>query len=299
MKRVSLLLIFVLLLLSAACQAEVDVDATVAAAIAATEAAQPTNTPEPSPTPLPTETPVPPTETPLPPTATPLPATETPTAVPAPTDEPAAATDLTGVAESGFAETTLENGWTQYTSTENGFAIAFPPEWTAFALDPEFMADALSDVGAQNPAFGDFFSNDLVRNLAASGIKLYAIDTDADAISQGTPTSVNVLQVELPFEFSLDEYLEINISQLETMGGDGVSISSEKIDLNGMETAVLRYEMPLTNIVGETDQVRFEQYLIIDDQTAIVLTMASVTDLADRYETLFPEIAQTFMRLEE
>jgi hypothetical protein len=280
-------LLLVLMFAISACGAEPDVEATVAAAIAATEAAKPTDTPVP-----PTDTPIPPTETAVPPTNTPVPPTNTP--VP-PTDTPLPPTETAvSTPDNAFIEIPQENGWIRYELPQDGIAISMPDTWTPLTLDPELIGAAIGEVGTQNPSLESFFTSDLVQNLAAIGIKFYGLDADVTAITQSTPTSLNVLVQDIGISLPFDSFVELNLNQLPLLYGEDVEISEERITIDGLEASRISYEATLANAFGQLDTVRFEQYLLLDGEIAYILTMASVSDIAGQYETLFPEIASTF-----
>ncbi len=272
-----------------ACGAEPDMEATVAAAIAATETARPpTITPEPTATVTPS-----PTHTPTPePTAT-----DTPTAVPTdtPTPEPTPTETATAVPDSasGLETTELDNGWMQYILAEEGFTIALPPTWLAVQPDPELMADALGQVGEQNEGVLRLLSGEAMQTMAASGIKLMALDTDPDVIGRNAPPSLNILVVALPIEMSFESYLSLNQTQVQGMADEG-SFGIEEVTIAGKDAAQFTYTMPIVNMFGQLEQVRLQQYLLLDGQTQYVLTFAAPVDIADTYTELFPEIAATF-----
>jgi hypothetical protein len=294
--RFFLITLWILSLLLAACGAEPDVEpdvpATVAAAIAETEIANPpTATPEPeptnTPTPLPTDTPTPA------PTATAVP-TEDPTETPIPESSTTEkATAVPQITFDGFETTELDNGWMQYALPEEGFSVALPPNWLAVQLDPEFMADILGEVGAQNEGALSMLNSDAMQAMAASGIKLMAFDTDAEMIGRTTPTSLNVLTLELPGELPFDVWLNLNEAQLEGLAEEG-SLTMEELQVAGQDAAHFHYTAQMVNALGQPDHVTLDQYLFLDGINAYVLTFASQVEVADQYTELFPEIMSTF-----
>ncbi len=245
------------------------------------EVATNTAVPAPTDTPVPTETAVPPTDTPTPePTNTPEP-TATPTEQPL-------------VSAANFDEVELENGWTQYTLPKDQVRIAFPADWTVVQIDAEFLADALAAVGENNEetAF-DFLSSDVMLNMASAGIKFMALDTDPEAITRSTPSTVNLLIIELPIELPFDSWVALNESQLETLAQEG-TIEMEMLEINGRPSAKFTYIAEINSLGGELDTLQLQQYLFKEGDLTYILTMGSEVDLAANYTDLFPEIANTF-----
>ena len=297
----SLILILMAFLL-AACngEPEVDVDATVAAALAATQTAAPTPTPEPTATPLPTATPQPtatpePTATPAP-TATPEPTAE-PTAEPteAPTAEPEAARD--GLID-GVAQESLDDGSTRYTVAEDGFSIELPTDWQVADLNSmQFSAalDGLADANEENEIFG----NQFFQNLVASGIRFYALNTADPTLLTSTPPSINIIRQELPIEFTLDEYVQLNVDQI----GDFLDVRSEieanPLTLGDNDAYQMRYSVGLNDPFGNPLELLNTQYLLIEDRTAYVVTLVTPVDFAEDTLAEFTTSAETFRLLDE
>lgn len=288
----ALLFVWGIVLLLAACGAEPDMEATVAAAIAATETARPpTATPEPTATttPTPTDTPTPePTATDTP-TPTPTP-TDTPTPEPTPTET---ATAVPPFDPGGFDTAVWENGWTQYTLADAGFSVALPPNWLAFRPDPTFLAGIMGEVGAQNEGVLRMLSSDTMQAMAAGGIRLMALDLDPDVIALTTPTSLNILALELPVQLPFDSWLSINEAQVQSMAEAG-SFSVDEVTIAGRSAARFTYTTQLVNVLGQQDQVYLQQYLLLDGKKGYVLTFAAQAGIAEEYTDLFAEIAETF-----
>jgi hypothetical protein len=252
-----------------------NIEATVAAAIAATQTAQPTNTALPAPTD---------TSTPEP-TATPIP-TDTPT--PEPTATPTAQASI-------IESTVLDSGWIRYEDAADKFAIALPPVWQPLNLNAVALEDALGVVGEQMPEFGQLFSNQLLRNLVASGIKFYALDLSPESVAAGIPASINILRTDLGVEFPLDSYVALNVRQVEGIADPAVPLVHQRVTLGegGVEAEELQYQMNLPSASGEPTPATLLQYLIIDKSIVYVITISTPPEVAEANLPLMKEIAQT------
>lgn len=264
-----------------------DVEATVAAALAATQTAQPTPTYTLTPTHTPTSTPTP-THTSTPTSAP----TSTPTFTPAPTSTPTPEETVDVITS------TLETGWTLYQMVDEGFEIALPPEWQTISLNPETMQNALAIVGEQNPAFKDMFSSEMLLSLAASGVKLYGMNLQPDAMAYDLPPSINVIKIDLGMALPLDTYIPATLKQLETIADPEVPITHRRVTLSGIEAEEFKYGMAMTNLVGKPIKGKVVQYLLFDGTTQYAITLASPNELAEDYASIFEQIVQSFQILD-
>ena len=251
-----------------------DVNATVEAALVQTQAAQPTSTP----TPQPTAT--------TPPTFTPVP-TDTPTPLPATPEE---SEDMV-VSED-------ENGWSRYELADAGLAISLPPEWTPLDMNAETFDEMLSAAGENNPALDQFMSATAVRNMAAAGIKFMALDMSVDSLSSSVVTNLNLLKSDLPFEISLDTYVEVNIEQIQEIMDISSEVSHERVELGGREAEYVTYVAALNDVYGQPQSTVFHQYLMLEGRTQYVLTFTNLKDFDEANGPIFEEIAQGFEIIE-
>lgn len=286
MKYAYPLLILIATLFVSACGPAVDVDATVAAALSATQTAEPTDTPvPPTDTPVPTDTPTPmPTDTP---TAVP---TDTPTPVPTNTPEPTP----TETAVSGIIQTAIDDSNILYEVPLETFSIILPEDWEIIDLTVDDLSDALEAVGEQNEGLEDIFSNDYFQNLVAAGIKFYALNTNIDSLTSVNPASINIIRQELPIPFTLEEYTDLNVAQLEQFFDLTSEIKVDSIMLGDMESSRISYTVDLVNPFGQLINGLNTQYLLIDGDIAYVVTLSMTEDLADDYLEEFRTAVETF-----
>ncbi len=244
--------------------------------VTATHTAIPTHTA--TPTRAPTATPT------RAPTRTPLP-TRTPTSAARPTQAPSGGASV-------VITQTLDTGWTLYELPDDGFGIAIPPTWFYLALDPQQFERALALIGEQNPQWSEMFSGQ-ARNLIASGLKFYALDLSG-SFQAGLPASVNVVRAEIPFKLTLDAFVTLSIKQLEALVGSGVEIAHQRVQLYQTDAEEIEYQMELPGPAGKPVSQYLLQYLVLDGQTAYVLTLGCPLGQADQDRDTLKKIAATF-----
>lgn len=206
-----------------------------------------------------------PTPTPVPPTATP---------------EPAIASD-----------------WDVHELPEQHFSIAIPPGWMVLDLDAGTLESALESFVGDNPQLAQMI-NSQVRNLAAAGIKFYALDVSSEAIAAGFPSSVNVIRQELGVEMSpgfLAEATAGQLKNLETVQGD---ITTRQIELPAGEAAQLQYRMRMALPAGAEMDVMLAQYLVVDGEVAYVISLGGRAQDAETNTPIFDQIARSFRILD-
>lgn len=270
-------IMFILLIASLACtfsggrSPTPDLNATVGVSLQQTVAAQqPTATQEPTPAP----------------TATPEP---TPTIAPSPTPQAVAT-------EEGktYSMTEGADGWTNYLYQELGFSISLPPKWALLDLNSGDVETMLSAASETNPELASLFSSSYLTNMVAAGIRLIAVDTDADSLTAGVSTNLNVLVLDLPFVMTMEDYIEVNKEQIISMLGQETLINQQTVMLGNVEAEMFEYEAVLNDVYGNPHSVTFQQYLLLDGKTQYILTITSTKENFNRNATLFAGIASSF-----
>lgn len=264
-----------------------DVQATVAAALAATQTAQPTPTATSTPTPTrrPTSTPTRrPTNTP---TRKP---TSTPTLTPTPRSQPTA----TEAAQAGqIVTSTLQSGWTAYELVDEGFSIALPPEWLVIPLDAEALEKGLEAVAKENPALGRMLGENM-RNLAAAGVKFYALNINPKTLTYDVPMTLNIIQVDLGIKLPLDSYVPIVIKQLENLLGSDASITHRRVTISGLEAEEFKYLMAMKNAAGNPIKGQVLQYIIPVGTMQYTITLVCPEELFKDYTATLEQIGASF-----
>jgi hypothetical protein len=267
-----------------------DTEATVAAALAATQTAQPTATSTTTSTATPTATSTP-TATATG-TAT---STATVTATPSPTSTP---TETPAPEAAPMITSTLDSGWVLYTLAEAGFEIGLPPTWQTLVLSAEALETLLEIVGERYSEMGSMLSSEMVQSLIASGVKLYGFDLSPEALTQGAPVSINVIQTELPLKMPFDSYVSISLAQIKALAGPDAEVEHHRLTLSDHKAEEIMYQYKMMDFAGQDIAAAIVQYLLLDDNTAYVISMIAPWALEETYVPTFQEIAQTFRLLE-
>jgi len=271
MKPHQIISITIAIFLCSACVSErstptPDLDATLEVALEQTIAAQPTYTE----TAEPTQTPA---------------ATNTPTLLP---------TAIVTEEVKSFTVEALGDGWARYTYQELGFLISLPPNWAHLDLTADDLGEILSYANENNQQLGDVYSSTYLRDSAAAGIKFMAVDSSVASLSAGIPTSINILIADLPFDISLDDYVEINIQQIRNMMGENMLIQQERMEISNTEAEKISYEAVMNDVFGNPHLMALNQYLILVGRTQYVITLGTLREFSDVNQTIFFNILQSF-----
>jgi hypothetical protein len=149
-------------------------------------------------------------------------------------------------------------GWTEYTEQADGFAISLPPDWTKTGLD----------LGA--------------------AIKFQAASKTGPA---AFPANLNVVSQDLPVELSLDDYVELSISQIATAFDGVTGLKHERVALPGIGDAE-KVEYHFNTKAGVA--IAALQYVFLRNMTGYVLTFGTVPEDETSSRPTFEGIAQTF-----
>ena len=193
-----------------------------------------------------------------------------------------------------WVQSTLETGDILYEFDEDGFSIALPEDWQVINLDDEEFSNALSMIGDQNASLKEIFTSDYFRSLAAAGMRFYALNTSLDSLQSDTPMNINIIKQTLPLEFTLEEYVAFNVSQLEQIFDLQSDIVQETRMLGDTESVRITYTTNLVGPFGNLLELQNAQYLIVVDDVAYIVTMGMVTDLVNTYFTPSLEAVETF-----
>lgn len=217
-----------------------------------------------------------------------------PTATFSPTSEPTPIPTATSTPESFIKSIDETTGWDHYDYYQDGFAISIPPSWVAFNLKAEDFATMLDLVGDTNPELADIYNSQVIQNMVASGIKFMAVDASQESLGAGNATNMNILISNLPMDISLQDYIDLNISQLKQILGEDLQITEKTVSISGMEAVQFSYGTLMNDIQGNPQEVQFIQYIILDGRTQVILTFNISKDLYPANIKLIEDIAQSF-----
>lgn len=246
-----------------------DLDATLEVRLQQTEDARPTHTPPPTETPLPTHTssPVPsPTEVP----------TQTPTSTPRP-----------------FTQSVDESGWKHFTYHQENFQISLPPSWVSINLTADNLNEVIQSTAEENPEITQWFTSEVLQALISSGVKFLAIDVSQDSLISGRPANLNLFILPYPLNENLESYLVLVQSQLRGMFGEDLEIATSQTTLSGQAAGVVVYTTEF-NTGSETQQMTFRQYVLLKDDTQVLITFTAHAEEYQKQLPIFQEIADSF-----
>lgn len=260
------------LMIASACTStpEIDVDATIAAGLAATQTAMPTNTPVPTNTPEPTHTPVP-TNTPEPTPTEVLPTEVPPTEAPE-VNESEVDSGLATNPAGTFVITTLNDGSRLFEVPASGFSIIFPEDYEAVdPADNEMLQAALDSTLSESG-----LSSSQLAALAGAGIKLYAVNTSTESLTSASPLVINIIEQELPISFTVEEFTEVNQTQIGSFLDLTSEVAVDYLQLGDVPASYIAYTANIPTPLGSTVEFANTQYLIIDpdnDKKAYIVTV--------------------------
>lgn len=193
---------------------------------------------------------------------------------------------------------TLDSGWVLYSLPDAGLEIALPPTWQTLVLSADTIETMVELVDERFPEIGSMLSSEMMRNLFASGVKLYGFDISPEALSQGAPVSINVIQSDLPLKMPLDSYVSLSLAQIQAMVGPDTEVKHRRITLSDQEAEEIIYQYRMIDFGGQDAAATIVQYLLLDDSTAYVISMVAPLTLEETYIPTFQEIGQTFRLVE-
>jgi hypothetical protein len=189
---------------------------------------------------------------------------------------------------------TLDGGWVLYELPEEGFSVALPPTWMPVNVDTEGFSAMMDAYGDQNPQLGGFMGAGAMSELVADALVFNAVDTDPAVLDRAMPPMLNVLAIETGIALPLDMVVPLTTGQLEEFASPDAPITSERIDVDGVQAEVIRYVGDLSRADGEPLAVDFTQVLIPVGGRLYVLSLSAPVGLGEDYGGLLNDIVAGF-----
>ncbi len=184
--------------------------------------------------------------------------------------------------------------WVMHTDAAETFTVTLPEAWANLSMDGANVSDVLQSFdGSQNVAA--ILSGDMLRGLAISGVKFFAVDTTPAHNIASIPPSINVTVVTTGAGLEVDALLETTRKQLEGIVTPNTEIQTDIVLINDVPTAHLVYEMNLTDLQGGVNNRYIEAYLWQVGEKSYNLTLNVPTELKDVYLEDFMQIADQFV----
>ncbi len=207
--------------------------------------------------------------------------------------EPGFATNPSGT----FVITIYEDGSRLFEVFDSGFSIELSEDYEAVdPADNEMIQAALEDALTDN-----LFSGPAMAQLAASGIKLYAINVSTESLQATNPGSINVIRQELPIELTLDQLVTINDTQLGDLLDLTSDITISEMMLGDDPAAIFEYTANIPNATGQIVEQSNRQYFVMDPNdpmVAYIITAAVSAESVDAIGDSLYQTAETFRLLD-
>lgn len=189
---------------------------------------------------------------------------------------------------------TLEAGWKLYSMPKDGFAIAYPSNWTYQEIDPATIKSVIATLKKNNPQMANLLES-RQGQIASAGVRYFALDFGPNSSANGVTTNSNLIHESVTQVYTLDYYAGMSIKQLE----DATTMVSKPINHRRMqfptgEAEEVRYLLNMTNESKQAVKVSTTQYLFLNGKETYTLTFSVATSLEARYLPVFEKIARSF-----
>ncbi len=187
----------------------------------------------------------------------------------------------------------VDQGWRLYAVDDDGYAIGLPPSWQQMDVDPAAIQAATDNLKAKNPSLASVFGAQ-ASMLAATGIKFFGFDLDAQSLASNLATNVNVLREPLPQAVNLDTYAKLSAAQLERLSNVQKPIAQRRVSIAAGDAQEFKYSLKITQPNGETFSTATTQYLVVRGQDAFVITLTTSVSQEKNYAATFEKIGKSF-----
>jgi hypothetical protein len=182
-------------------------------------------------------------------------------------------------------------GWPVYEQPADGFALALPPDWTAFNLDPKTLDRTLEQGLRINPDLQGMEPS--IRQQAAKGVKFLGTER-----ASGGP-NVNVVKFPLREGASLDAAAADLVKQFEAIPSVEKPVARRRVRLGPGEAERLDFVLPVKPPGGGTNRLAMTPYALVHGRELYVVTFTAGVDEAAKYTATFQRIAQSFRFLDK
>lgn len=192
----------------------------------------------------------------------------------------------------------LDNGWTQYEKSGDGFSIALPPTWKQLDLEKEAVARVLGPLQARDPDVATAFEG-WARGQVAAGIRFLALDVSPEAFAARYPTYLSISSSSTRTALSLDYVGQFNAAIIEALPNVVKPVVRQRVKTTDGEAEEVRFAIDQTVDGEKTIRMAAMQYYVVAGKRLFSILMATKQETAERYEDTFKEIGQSFRPLED
>ena len=178
-------------------------------------------------------------------------------------------------------------GWQLVSHPAEGFSVELPLGWKAIDLSAANLQGSINQTLAASPELAAAFGDQLPA-MAASGVKLFAVDTQTDFAKVGFATNLNVLIDTVSPQIRIEDYLEANRRQLEALEIVDKPVKAKTIQLGKHSAGLFEYRMVLDPKTGS--KVAITQVFAISPKGALVFTFTTLPQLEGKYRQVFADM---------
>jgi hypothetical protein len=183
-----------------------------------------------------------------------------------------------------------ESGWPLYEVPAEGFALALPPDWRQFDMNPATFEARFQEMLKKNPELEGMHEN--LRQQVAKGIKFFGLHEST--INTGFATNVNVLRLHQPAEAALDMIAADTLRHLEGVPNVSQPIEHRRVKMVVGESERIRVKMTMQPPRGQTVALAMAQFLFVEGTDAYAVTLTTLSDREAHYMATFEKIGQSF-----
>lgn len=187
----------------------------------------------------------------------------------------------------------VPNGWTNYPVEEENFSIAVPSTWQRLPVTGQELDASLAAIRSSNPDLANALGSG-AQQLMRTGVKFWAYDPDPASLAGRFATNLTVTRQTLPTEVSFDAYVLVNVSQIEQLSSLKGVVTHERVALADQGAEKIRYNLAFRSADGTNITSAVTLYLLLNRDSAYVLTYATRLEQAEHYAGTFDQSASTF-----
>ncbi|MGH2728488.1 MAG: hypothetical protein ACRDKS_16080 [Actinomycetota bacterium] len=190
--------------------------------------------------------------------------------------------------------TVIPAGWTTYTKSADGFRLGLPQGWDD--IEPGEVDNALKGLREENAELADLIGQQVEGSLS-DVIRFFALDGESPTLEQGFATNVSVVvEPDLPGGLEFATYINANLAQLRKVPGVDITEEDREVALAGGKAALIKSHLTLNTPAG-AQVVAVTQYIWLDGDRGLILSMTTTPEHEATYASLFEQIANTFQAL--
>jgi hypothetical protein len=201
-----------------------------------------------------------------------------------------AATDTSPGKIMPVPEAKAESGWPLYEVPAEGFALALPPDWRRFDMNPATFEATMDEMLKKNPELKALLAN--LRQQLASGVKFFGFDDST--LGTGFATNVNVLRLQVPPGATLDTVVADAVRQAESLPTVVKPIHHERVKVAAGEAERFRYKVTIQTPTGQNVSLATTQFILVRGSGSYTVTAVSVSDQEAKYAETFEKIGKSF-----